>query len=651
LSRTTFLRGRRRNCATALALLALAFTVVLAGSASATPVTGAAFTTVNEGVDGGGHCQNGNPAVNCNIYDGKQYVWLNGGPNTAQIGAGTYFFAVLAPGGQGGHDNPNDGEPKNLSDVSPTTNTGAGDPWTCRVFSIDSSGVITYPTLAYPATGCAHDFDSNKIRLMPYDDTPNPGGVYIMALCNLANATDLSGANPPGVDPSTCKYDAFKVRPTNEPPPPPNQVESCFSGTKYRDTATTNGQFDDATEVGLSGWTIRLDPGTPGNTSDDLTALTDSSGNWSACEAPHDPAATTQSYTVTETLKSGWRETGNTVDQSIALGGSTVTLNNDFSYTVTVPNDANASADGLNFGNIPQGNVWGAKYYDANLNGIYDPGAGNPGEVLISGWKVSQSGTVFTTGSPISGGAFDGSDANFVRTLDPGSYTFGEITASNWIQTGNTSDQTNTTDQTLTTGDATTSLSNKVYTVVIPNDLPSSVSKVYFGNVCLAGGGGLTLGYWSNQNGQHDMTVGGGGMAANLAFLAGLYLRNAAGTNFDPTTYTQFRTWLLGASATNMAYMLSAQLSAMELNVRLGKVTGTKIVYTPALGFISINNLMSAANTELGLHGLALASPGTGYQYRTYQENLKTALDQANNNLNFVQGSPATCRTPIFPTS
>ena len=42
-----------------------------AGSAAAnTPVTGAGFTTVNEGVDGAGHCQNGNPSVNCNIYDG-----------------------------------------------------------------------------------------------------------------------------------------------------------------------------------------------------------------------------------------------------------------------------------------------------------------------------------------------------------------------------------------------------------------------------------------------------------------------------------------------------------------------------------------------------------------------------------------------------
>src|SRR5690349_16840121 len=86
----------------ALALLAM----LLPGLASAnTPVTGAAFTTVNESVDGTGHCQNGNPNVNCNIYDGKQFVWLNGGPSTAYVGDGTYFFAVLDPGGQA---DPND---------------------------------------------------------------------------------------------------------------------------------------------------------------------------------------------------------------------------------------------------------------------------------------------------------------------------------------------------------------------------------------------------------------------------------------------------------------------------------------------------------------------------------------------------------------
>src|SRR6266702_8731984 len=79
------------------------------------PVTGAGFTTTNTNVDGTGHCQNGNEAVNCNIYDGKDFVWLNGGPVQGQLDDGMYFFDVLVPGGQGGGADPNDGTTKNLS--------------------------------------------------------------------------------------------------------------------------------------------------------------------------------------------------------------------------------------------------------------------------------------------------------------------------------------------------------------------------------------------------------------------------------------------------------------------------------------------------------------------------------------------------------
>src|SRR5262245_43993859 len=98
-------RTRSRWAAGTLAAAVVITTIGGSGLTSAAhAVTGAAFTTVNETVDGTGHCANGNPQVNCNIYDGKQYVWLSGGPVTASLGAGTYFFSVMAPGGQA---NPN----------------------------------------------------------------------------------------------------------------------------------------------------------------------------------------------------------------------------------------------------------------------------------------------------------------------------------------------------------------------------------------------------------------------------------------------------------------------------------------------------------------------------------------------------------------
>jgi hypothetical protein len=152
------------------------------------PVTGAAFTTVNEPVDGTGHCKNGNPNNNCNIYDGKQYVWLNGGPSTAYVGDGDYFFAVLAPGGQG---DPNDGTAKNLSDDF--------DLHTHRTFTVTTIAGVS--TVSYSGT---HDFSNNKIRLFPYADTPNPGGVYILAICSLTDGYP--------VKPNDCKYDAFKIQ-------------------------------------------------------------------------------------------------------------------------------------------------------------------------------------------------------------------------------------------------------------------------------------------------------------------------------------------------------------------------------------------------------------------------------------------------------
>ena len=169
----------------------------------------AAFSTINEVADGSGHCKNGNPAINCNIYDGKQYVWLSGGPSTAYAGPGNYLFAVLQPGGQ---PTPNDGGAKNLSDqtLAPLTSGAAsGDSYLNRVLSIDGTGAITY--------GGSHDFLNNEIRLMPYDDTPNPGGVYILAICKVGDITTDEGGHVTGVtsgypvSASDCKYDAFKI--------------------------------------------------------------------------------------------------------------------------------------------------------------------------------------------------------------------------------------------------------------------------------------------------------------------------------------------------------------------------------------------------------------------------------------------------------
>lgn len=169
-----------------------------AAEAGRTPVTGGVFTTVDETVDGPGKCLNGNPAVNCNLYLGKPYVWLNGGPAKNGLGPdGQYFFAVLGPGGQ---PNPNDGGAQNLSDDF--------DTYKNRTFTITGGEVS-----AYLGTH-SYDVAADKIRLFPFADTPNPGGVYIMSVCFIG----ADGGGYP-VDPNTCKYDAFKAPFSDLTPP------------------------------------------------------------------------------------------------------------------------------------------------------------------------------------------------------------------------------------------------------------------------------------------------------------------------------------------------------------------------------------------------------------------------------------------------
>jgi hypothetical protein len=258
----------------------------------------------------------------------------------------------------------------------------------------------------------------------------------------------------------------------------------------------------------------------------------------------------------------------------------------------------------------------GQKFYDANTNGAKDAN-----EVGIPGWRINLFGDATSSTTTDAQG-------NYEFLVNPGSYGVCEVIPSAapvWV---------NTTPKVLN---------------------PASGTNNNFGNVCLGSGGGLTLGFWSNKNGQNILTGSKTGATINqtatvpvlgqttyLGLLNFLNLKNANGTDFvlaATNNYTAFRTWILGANATNMAYMLSAQLATMALNVASGGVDGNALIYAPnsqsanPAGFATINAIIAEANTELGAHGLVLAAS----PYRAYQEALKNYLDQANNNSNFVQ--------------
>ena len=257
---------------------------------------------------------------------------------------------------------------------------------------------------------------------------------------------------------------------------------------------------------------------------------------------------------------------------------------------------------------VTAGSISGAKFYDADTDGVWNVDVEPP----IEEWMVR----LLKDDVEIAAASTDADGKFLFEDLEPGNYTVEEVfPIGTWV------------------GTTATSFSHAL-------EAGEEYVGPDFGNICLGPGGGHTKGYWSNKNGEETMNTIG--MSSALSALAALNLVDGSGNGFDPGTYAAFESWLQAATATNMAYMLSAQLAAMKLNVMAGFVDGDALVYAPgalganAAGFISINDLIDEANAELGTHGTAF----DGDSWRDYQEDLKNALDEANNNLNFVQPEP-----------
>jgi hypothetical protein len=189
--RRTYLRWIIVGAAAALPLAAAV------PPATAAAPSGAIFTTVADGSE-----------VNFNIYPSKDAVYLDGGPGpgapqtAAGLDDGVYVFQVTDPSG------------KTLLST---------DPAECRQFTV-SAGIIT-STAPSPA-GCAHvtgldvDHGATTVQLMPYNDTPNPGGeykVWVTMVSNYACNSDLSQVDcaakgtKHGFEPADSKTDNFKV--------------------------------------------------------------------------------------------------------------------------------------------------------------------------------------------------------------------------------------------------------------------------------------------------------------------------------------------------------------------------------------------------------------------------------------------------------
>lgn len=171
----------------------------------------------------------------------------------------------------------------------------------------------------------------------------------------------------------------------------------------------------------------------------------------------------------------------------------------------------------------------------------------------------------------------------------------------------------------------------------------SNPQEVNFGNVCLGGGNVKGTGFWMSKNGEAALNKSGQ-LESILETLRYFGLVNADGSNFDPYTYAQLKTWLQNANAKNMSNMLSAQVAVMYMNTSLYVDMYNNYVYTPGCGFWGNGNFMNLYTLMLYSNYLLWNNTTVtgGNPSREYFECLKNGLDNANNNRTFVQPQPCT---------
>ncbi|HEY8720614.1 hypothetical protein [Pengzhenrongella sp.] len=532
------------------ALVAAMAPLLVGTAADATQVTGGTFTTTNPGVDNvvdtSDKCLNGNELVNCNLYTGKDFVWLTGGPDAASLGNGTYFFAVLDPGGQA---NPNDGSLKNLSD-------GANGDYQTRTFTI-TDGAISY-------TG-SHDFSDNKIRLAPYDDTSNQGGVYIMALCKL----DDSNTYPVNAD--SCKYDAFKVR------------SGSGGGGGGGGNASNPTITKSATGAYDTKWTWGI------TKSVDKTLVKQAGGslatfNYTA-SVTHDPG-TNSGVTVTGTIK----VVNPNFDDSLHI----------VPFTVSSVTDQLSPSDGTNCTVDTSGGLTLTSFntlypYSCTLTALPTVDLNNTATVTWAGGTLSD-GEVVTAGLD----SFIFSKIHFTQTKIDDSVDVTDV-----FNGG-----TGTTIGTVTQADSSPKLLTYSQDIPVPYGCHSYDNTATFTtNTTGATGsnsktvtacgptGALTIGFWQNKNGQSIITSGAHS-TLNVCN-SGTWLRNYAPFQDLSATATCAQVGMYvtnvikaaNASGAAMNAMLKAQMLATALDVYFSDPTlsGNKINAPVSIGTVSID--------------------------------------------------------------
>jgi hypothetical protein len=521
-------RSRRIGFGAIVGALISAFIVIVtvtAPSASAAPP--AAFTTNADG-----------SAVNANHYQDKCDVYINGGPVSADVGDGSFVFAVLAPSGQA---DPNG--PDLLS-----TDSNANRTFTSNGGSVSYGGTHTTSTDA--VTG------GTLIDLCDYDDTPNPGGVYILAICHADNLT-----------PSGCKYDAFKVEGDNPPE----------GGTDLVATKTAVPSFTRSYT-----WTSAKSTTTPYLTSSGNTVTAQYSATITksaASDSNFVVSGTVDVFNPNDDGVSGVAVTDSigSVDCAVSGGSSTIPAggSTQFSYSCTLPN-ATATSSGTNTAVV----TWDA------------PSVNSP--------NASTNATApydFSTATP----TVVGDSTNVSDTL---AGSFGTIYA------------TTTFPYTVTLNVPASGCTTYTNTVSESTSGTSASANV---TVCRTNSNGFTIGYWQNKNGQAYIQANAAALCTYLSqysnILTGLPScsgANIAGNSTRAGSLAKYvyDTIKAANSAGDGVLMLKAQFMATAINVYQTPALGTTNLALSTsrqnalnLGACSsVNNILTAENSRYPIY-------------------------------------------------
>jgi hypothetical protein len=408
-------------------------------------------------------------------------------------------------------------------------------------------------------------------------------------------------------------------KPVSGAPAPVTTIPGfSISGSVY-DDLTENGFTADDPKLGSADANyvpVTVNLYQKGGASPEATTSTDASGNYSFTQlAPG-------SYTVQEVVPTGWKETAN-------RGAAT----SDPSGMATVTAVSGGSSTGNDFNNFKYGQISGTAFHDLTGDGFSadDPGLGSMAKAVALSLFKNGGTTPFATAMQDTSGVYR------FTGLDYGTYSVQEVVPASWVKTASR-------------GAAVTG------TVTAASGLNSTGND--FDNAHIgAQGNPRGKGYWTN-NGNASITAG------DITVLNTLNLRDMNGkivtfwATSIATARTQVADFLSGASSTNPANMLSAQLVAMELNVLHGGVSASSVIYDLALaaytsalnspavggtgalyngGYITIGNLISAAKNELGLYGNPSKTvTQNGILVYDFENELQNALNNANNNQNFV---------------